>query len=153
MSLEPRERRVLVAGAVIVLVTLLFGGVLNPLYARVAELETSVREDTDLLAWMQRTAARVQSSRGAASVATGNPVTDFTRQARAAGLQRYLQQTRPDGSTGVRAEFRNAPFDQLIELLGALEANTGMQVVEASVVPGDVAGTGDVRLTLARAGG
>lgn len=154
LGLEQRERRVLVAGAIIAVLSILYGGIIAPLYGSVAQRRENVRDHRELLDWMERTAARVPASgaRAAGNANTGNPVTDFTRQTRAAGLQPYLRQTRPNGGDGLRAEFREVPFDDLVRLLATLESTTGMRVVDASVSPGELPGTGNVRLTLARVG-
>ncbi len=154
LGLELRERRILVIGSIIAVISILYGAVIDPLFTAVDARQKSVREQTQLLEWIQANASRAQSrDPGGQPGAPGNPVSVLSRQVRSAGLQSYLTQSRPNGTNGVRAEFRDAPFDDLMQLLGRLESTASLRVVDASVMPGDIPGTGNVRVTLVRAGG
>ncbi|MEM9384967.1 MAG: type II secretion system protein GspM [Pseudomonadota bacterium] len=150
-GLEARERWVLVIGSIIAVISILFGGIISPLFGAVDKHQASVREQTRLLQWIQANQGRAVSRPGDGPV-NGSAVTELSRQVRSAGLQAYLEQSRPNGNNGVRAEFREAPFDELIKLLGNLESSASLRVVDAAVQPGDVPGTGNFRITLARAG-
>lgn len=150
LGLEPRERRILVIGAVFVLLAGVYGGIVDPLYSAVAERRDSVRENAALLRWMRQTAAAAPdpAERAAAPRQPGNYVVEFNRRASGAGLAAYLRETRPNGRSGVRARFESVPFDQLVLLLGQLHRNSGLRVVNASVERGEASGTIDARLTL-----
>jgi general secretion pathway protein M len=147
-GLETRERRILVIGGVLAVVGLLYGLVVDPLYAAVAERRASVRENTALLRWMRQTAAAAPApgERAGVAVSNGNFVVEFNRRASRAGLAPYLRETRPSNN-GVRARFEKVPFDRLVLLIGQLESGTGLRVVNASVERGDAPGTIDARLT------
>lgn len=152
LGLETRERRILVIGSIVAIISLLYGGVIAPLFSAVETRQNSVRQQTELLAWIQSNAGRKRTD-GEGPGPVGDPVTVLSRQARSAGLQSYLERSRPTGDgAGVRAEFRNAPFDDLMRLLGRLESTESLRVVDATVLPGDNPGTGTVRVTLLRAG-
>lgn len=151
-GLETRERWVLLIGSLIAVVSILYGGIISPLYGAVDKHQASVREQAQLLQWIQANQGRAAAGPDRGAAGGGSAVTELSRQVRSAGLQAYLEQSRPNGNNGVRAEFRNAPFDELMKLLGNLESTASLRVVDAAVQPGDVAGTGNFRVTLARAG-
>ncbi|MEO0423706.1 MAG: type II secretion system protein GspM [Pseudomonadota bacterium] len=151
-GLETRERWVLVIGSIIAVISILYGGIISPLYGAVDKHQASVREHTQLLQWIQANQGRATTRGNGGGGGGGSAVTELSRQVRSAGLQPYLEQSRPNGNNGVRAEFRNAPFDELMKLLGNLESGASLRVVDAAVQPGDIPGTGNFRVTLARAG-
>jgi general secretion pathway protein M len=152
LGLEARERRILVIGGIIAVLSLLYGVVIDPLYSAVEARRDAVRENTALLRWMRQTAASAptpSAQSGQSTQRSGGYVVEFNRQVSRAGLGGYIRETRPNGTNGVRARFENVPFDQLVQLIGTLDATTGLRVVNASVERGELTGTISARLTLA----
>jgi type II secretory pathway component PulM len=153
LGLEPRERRILVTGAVVAVLAMLYGAVIDPLYSAVAQRRESVRQNSALLRWMQQTAATATPagvSTGTQRPAGGSLVVEFSRQTDRAGLGPYVKETRPNGTNGVRVRFEEVPFDRLMQLMSQLESASDLRVVSASVERGKVPGTINTRLTLTR---
>lgn len=150
-QLQVRERRVLLFGAVAVILMGLYVLVWEPVVVGRAKLEQEVAEQQELLAWMEQSAREVQALRGSNrnTGRTGGQsimsVVDST--ARTQGLSNVLE-VQPEGDNTVRIRLSQASFDQTLRWLDKLvnEKNlriTGL-VVERRPEPGKV----DARITL-----
>jgi len=146
-SRTPRERRILAAGAAFLSLALLYGAVLHPFFAGLAQLRRTAAEQEDLLHWMHRTAAEIRALRraGGGAPATGGSILSVVdRTARAEHLDESIKRMDPDNRGGVRVSLEQAPFDQVARWLGRLQHDAGLQItsvsLEASGVPGQVNG-------------
>ncbi len=151
-SLEARERMFVSGGAVIVVIALLYGFVWFPLDSRHEEL----RQDASM--W-QKSLADLRPLRGSAvsntlsgaanSIdASQSPIiiVDGTLQSR--GLARYLRRSQPTSTNGVRVEFQDVAFDELVLWLGDLSRQYGMDVQAGSFSPGNQSAPGRINATL-----
>lgn len=144
----PRERQILVIGGVFLMLVLLYGALVHPFYAGLARLRQTAAEQHSLLHWMRGTAREIQSLRGsgpAATPASGGSVLSMVDQAaRREHLEGAVKRLEPDNTGGVRVWLQQAPFDQVVRWLGALQRNTGLHIesinLEATGVPGKVNG-------------
>ena len=69
-GLNQRERRIVVLGSIAVLLTLLYLLVVEPVITHMRDLDASVREQTELLLWMQSSEqqiAKLRASSGSAN--------------------------------------------------------------------------------------
>jgi len=154
-QLAPRERIFVSICAVFVVLALVWMLAVRPLLDGRAQLIERVDSKQIQLANMQELAARMPSAGR-----TGRPVANSSdsivviidRTTRNRQLAPYLKRNQPDGQSGVRLRFENAPFDQLMSLLGELHNNYGMQTSNANF---DSTGSGIVNssLVLTRGGG
>ena len=138
-SLEARERLfVAAAGAVIVLAAFWFG-----LWVPLDTNHQAAQERVDT--WKQSLSA-LRPMRGQVQAATsGRPAVAGQNQSlvvivdnslRQRGLTNSLQRSQPTPSgTGIRVEFENAAFDDLMLRLGDLHRQYGLQVESASFSP------------------
>jgi general secretion pathway protein M len=132
-NLEERERRIVVIGAFVVAVLLLFGGVLLPLESAVSRAVKSRDTRREDLAWMRINAPEIQAGAGAMTPDTGEaPVVLVDRVGREAGLGSSLRGTQPS-ATGVRVQLEAAPFDTMITWLANLDAHYGLAIESISV--------------------
>ena len=148
-GLEPRERRVLVGGAIAVAALVLIGGVLLPLHGAVATAVSRSERRREDLAWMRAHANAVRA--GSASVRApidGPPLVLIDRSARDAGLANALRGTEPAGR-GIRVRLEGAPFDAMMVWLGRLDQRYGVTVEAITVDHGAHPGTVDASVTLA----
>jgi general secretion pathway protein M len=130
-GLQQRERAIVVVGAVVAAIIVLWGGVLKPLGDRTAELRASVESKQRLLAEVMRVeaaqpGANVDNLRG-----TGQPlfvVIDDTAQAHGLGSP----PTRQNGPSGIDVTLQGASFDSLVAWLVTLRATYGVDVETAS---------------------
>jgi len=152
-GLDARERLLVMAGAVVLVVFLVFVLVWLPLRSGYSNLKTSVAEQRDTAAWMQRSAqqlAELKQSGGAAPTGLGGrsllAVTDST--ARAGGLGDALKRVEPEGRDNVRVWLDGASFDVLLKWLATLSTTHGIQVDSATLERSETAGRVNARLTL-----
>jgi type II secretory pathway component PulM len=73
-------------------------------------------------------------------------IVDLTLRAR--GLDRSLQRSQPTTSNGIRVEFENVAFDDLVLWLGDLGAQYAMHVSSGSLSVASRAGPGRINATL-----
>jgi type II secretory pathway component PulM len=149
-GLHERERWILAGGAVVVVLTFAWL-LLDPLFNGVSERAQRVAEKEELLAWMQRGAARLPQGGGTTAPTTA-PVFIINRTVQSAGLGPYLKQAQPVGETGVRTQFEAVPFDTLVLWLSQLASQHGLRIESAQLENAGRAGTADARLSLQRGG-
>ncbi len=152
-DLELRERLILVGGAAIATLIVVWGLVWNPITTRTAEL-------TDAVAAKQRMLATLQRARAVAGPAGQAQLVDAsTRQSlvllvdqthRSYGLDGSLVRNQPDGADGIRVTFQNASFDGLVAWLGTLQGSYAVAVETATIDGGRQAGIVNATFVLRR---
>lgn len=156
-SLESREQVFVAAGAIAVVLALLYAFVWLPLDRGQQDLARSVASWERSLAELRPLKAMQQASGGsrpARSVAASQaPVVIVDQSLRARGLHESLQRSQPTTADGIRVEFEDVAFDDLVLWLGDLSRQYAMQVSSGSV---SAAGSGEpgrvnATLTLERA--
>ena len=135
LSLDERERNLLTAGGVILLVVLVYIGMLNPYLKSRSTLVSHVREQRALLAWMQPAAERLKTlnSGQPAPLPGGSLLTAVNRTAADAGLGNALRQVQQNSDGSVRVRLEGASFDMLVRWLGVLRQNDGIITSDMSV--------------------
>jgi general secretion pathway protein M len=134
-GLEPRERLMVTAGAVVGVLLLFWGLVLSPIYGASAATAQRVDEKRATLAFLRTAAAELA---GAPAMAGGpdlsgqSLVVVVDRSARAAGLGAALARNQPVGEDGIRVRLENASFDALAAWLGTLSGGSGLAIDSAS---------------------
>ncbi len=152
-DLEARERFILIGGASIAAIIIVWGFVWNPLSTRTVEL-------TDAVATKQRMLATLQRARAVAAPAGQAQLVDAsTRQSlvllidqthRSYGLDGTLVRNQPDGADGIRVTFQDASFDGLVAWLGTLQSSYAVAVETATIDGGRQAGIVNATFVLRR---
>lgn len=149
-SLEARERMFVLGGAVAVVVALFYAFVWTPLDRGHQSMQESVisweRALTEIRPMKGMQAQTTSSARPQASQQTPVVVVDQTLRAR--GLDRALRRSQPTTSDGIRVEFENVAFDDLVLWLDDLGSQYSMQVASGSFSPGSEGARGRVNATL-----
>lgn len=130
-GLQPRERAIVVVGAVAAAIIVLWGFVLKPLGDMAAELRTSVELKQQLLADVARVEATAPGAVAANLQGTGQTllvVVSNTAAAHGLGQPR----TRQNGPSGIDVTLQGAPFDSLVAWLITLHDTYGVDVETAS---------------------
>lgn len=155
-GLESRERRMVIAGSLVVAVVLLYAFLVDPAYSAYQRRHVQVAEQRETLAWMQEAAAQVLHSAPAASVGAGlggrSLLAVVDGSARQAGLGAAMKRVKPDGSHGVRVWFEGVPFDGLVAWLGGLADQYQIDVTLISLERQGESGRVQAQLTLEVAG-
>ncbi|MEK7322873.1 MAG: type II secretion system protein M [Pseudomonadota bacterium] len=156
-SLAPRERVMVIAAALLSVLTLGYVLIWEPLTRDVVRLEQAVQEQRALKQWMEQAAVEARRLRGgggngAAPVTEGSPsllsVADET--VRAAQLGPAVRRIEPEGDSVVRVVLEQAAFDDVMLWLGGLQRTHGVSVVDLAVDRQSEPGRVNARLTLKR---
>ena len=132
-GLEQRDRIVLAAGAVAVVLIIAWAFIWTPLRSGAAELDDTVAEKHEMLATLRRAQALGgPAASGAAAAATQSLVLIVDQTHRAHGLTGTLSRNQPDGTDGIRVTFQAASFDSLVTWLVALQRSYGVAVESAN---------------------
>lgn len=142
----PRERRVLVAGAVVLAGVLLWVGAWEPLERKRAALRQEVADNAAALAWL-RPAVADREAAGALVEDDASLLARVDATARTHGVQAQLSSIEPEGPRRIRLQFADVPFDALARWLAAL-ADQGVTVDELSLQRSPGAGRVQARLAL-----
>jgi len=152
-SLEARERMMVSAGAVLLVLFLLYVLVWSPIHSGYDALRNTVGEQRSTAVWMQESAQTLEVlKRNSGKTAQGLggksllSVADST--ARASGLGPALKRVEPEGSDSVRVWLDGAPFDVLVKWLGSLSTIHGVSAASATLERSTATGRVNARLTL-----
>ena len=150
-SLESRERLFVLGGATAVALALLYAFVWTPLDRGHRSLQSSVID------W-ERSLAELRPLRGVQTTTTNSdrpavssnqtPVVIVDQTLRVRGLDRSLRRSQPTSSNGIRVEFENVAFDDLVLWLNDLSSQYAMQVAAGSLSTSTQAGPGRINATL-----
>lgn len=150
MSLEMRERRVLGAGVIILVVFVLYAAVASPYVHHRQSLNAELQSQRSLIAWMRPAAARLESLRGSQRTALpgGSLLSAINSSAAAAGLGSALQHAQTASDGAVRVQFTGANFDSLVRWLVTLQQTYGVLASDATVTRASGPGLVDASLAL-----
>ncbi len=156
-SLDSREQQFVSVGAIVVFITLAYGLGWAPLDRKHEDLINDVATWERSLADLRplRASAGNGGRTGAVSRPTSqqSPIIIVDQTLRSRGLDRYRQRSQPTASNGIRVEFENVAFDELVIWLGDLSEQHAMHVQNGSFSVGPQVSPGRVNavVTLERA--
>lgn len=151
-NLQPRDQRILLIGAVIVVPLLLYSLIIEPFQQSMTRLEEGVKKNTELLAWMEQAAAQVKTLRGSGTSTSNSGASLLSvvdASAKQNGLGSALKQVKPDGN-GVRLRFEQAGFDDMVRWLGRLGSEQGVGVTSLTLERLSVTGQVNATVVLER---
>ena len=138
-ALSPRERRMLLIGA-LALVAILIFGMLIPLDRTVAHAQQRLAKKRADLSWMQSVAPQSALLPPSAAANGESLLVIVDRSARESGLASALSGSEPGGPGNLSVRLEKAPFDALIGWLARLAQQNGVTVdsavIEKAGVPG-----------------
>ena len=150
-SLEQRERLIVSAGAAVVFVALIYTFVWLPLdkgqQNMTASIATWERSLADLQPLSGLQSGGQISGRAAPVNSQQTSVVIVDQTLRARGLNNSLKRSQPSTSNGIRVEFENIAFDELVQWLGDLSNQYGMHVTSGSMSATSQAGPGRINAT------
>ncbi|MCH6548616.1 MAG: type II secretion system protein M [Gammaproteobacteria bacterium] len=153
-SLEARERVFVLAATVVLVFAVLYLGIWMPLDRGQKSLSLSVDNWKIALTELRPLQAQLQNSgSGQMQLADRNQslVVIIDNSLRERGLYNSLQRSQPTTSNGIRVEFENVAFDDLVLWLGDLNTRYDLQLQSGSFSnPGDSEGRVNSTLTLER---
>lgn len=155
-ALKPRERVVIIGGAILVLVTAVYVLALAPLYSAVNAQAKRVAQKEGDLAWLRSVSGEV-AVLSAASPSRPGPSNEsmvvlIDRAARECGLGSSLTGQTPNGDRGIRVRLESAEFDKLMVCLGTLQQVHSVDVESATIDRTAKPGLVNANLVLTRVG-
>ena len=154
-GLQPRERQLVLGASALVIITLLYLLIWEPVHKGVEEQAQKYQSQLDILQWMQSAAVEVRTLKASgAAKRTGNssqPVSLLVeKSATAAGLKPYLTKLESTSDKGARVTLDAVSFDQLLLWLGTVQTQYGITVSSANIDRDDKPGAINARMTLNR---
>ena len=149
-ALEPRERLFVGIGTIVVAIALFWGLIWMPLDKGHLDALDRVTTWEQSLAELRPLASQPQPVNGTQSRPSVSPtqspviIVDTTLRNRSLGQPKRSQPT----PNGIRVEFENVSFDDLVLWLGDLSNQYGMEVQAGSLSVATQAGPGRVNATL-----
>jgi general secretion pathway protein M len=146
-ELSARERALVLAAATVVVLTVLFLAIWEPIFNGVRSTETEIIELQNLVGRLA--AVQGQSGGGAAAAiqGRGNSLLSVVDQTvKQAGLAETVKRMQPEGESTVRIWLEAADYATLARWLGTLNTVYGVQVTDA--ILNREAQTGQVRARL-----
>lgn len=136
-ALQPRERIIVIGGAILVLVTAIYVLGLAPLYAAVNAQAKRVEQKEGDLAWLRSVAGEVALLSASAPSQPGpsneSMVVLIDRAAKQCGVGPSLTGQTPNGENGIRVRLEGAEFDKLMVCLGTLQQVHAVDVESATI--------------------
>jgi len=154
-GLQQRERQLVLAASVVVITTLLYLVIWEPVHKGLNEQTQKHKVQVDIFEWMQTAATEVSALKatGAAKRRTSStqPVTLVVEQSAAtAGLKPYVRKLESTSDKGARITIDEASFDQILLWLNTLQVQHGISVSSANIDRVDKPGAVNARMTLSR---
>jgi general secretion pathway protein M len=155
-TLDQRERILVMTAVVFVIFAIAWFAVWKPLDSNQKSAALRVEDWKTSIAALRPMKSQLQAQGGNQAAATGqnlSMVVIIDNTLRQRGLYNSLQRSQPTpGGDGIRVEFENAAFDDLMLWLGDLNRQYSLQVQSSSfsAVSGDGQGRVNSTLTLER---
>jgi len=131
-ALSPRERRLLLVGAVAAAAVLIFG-ILLPLDHGVAQAQQRLAKKRADLSWMQSVAPQIALLPPAAAANGESLLVVVDRSARESGLASALSGSEPGATGSLSVRLEKAPFDVMVGWLTRLAQQNGVAVDSAII--------------------
>ena len=148
-----REKALVAAGLLVVIVLGVHAFVIEPYQERVAALHQEIEQQNSDLVWMRSTAARLPAAGALKSVsnkAISGTLANFIDQVvRRQGLSEQLSQISPIGNDEIRMRYKAVDFNRLIDFIAQIN-NSGLEVRDIRILPADIPGIVDSNIVLVR---
>ena len=153
-GLGARERLVLVTGALVAMLLLLYALLWAPLQRDLVRLRAEVPKQHEQLRWMQAQSGRVRQLRATTTATVPrNGLLSFVEQsAQSYNIREKIRRVDPEGSNAVRLAIDDVAFNSLLEWLANLQKQGGVRIDNASLEPSAGPGLVNARLLLRVAG-
>lgn len=151
-NLEAREQVFVLVGAVFVVIALIYYVLWAPLDRNHAQMAASVDNWERSLAELRPLRAMVSAggtqASGAVVTSQQPPIIIVSQTLQSRGLEQYRRRSTPTASNGVRVEFEEVAFDDLVLWLGDLSDNYSLHVQAGSLSEGNAEGDGRINASL-----
>ncbi len=151
-GLESREQLFVSLGVLIVVAALFYGFIWTPLDRNHDAMADSVADWHRSLAELGPLKGMAQTGNSATKTAGSTsqqaPIIIVDQTLRSRQLEQFRRRSQPTSSNGIRVEFENVAFDDLVLWLGDLSDQHSMHVQAGSLSKGSQSGAGRINATL-----
>ena len=155
LALQMRERVLVILGGAVVLITLLYLLIWEPMVNAHASRKAALESSRALAIKLEVAAQQVQVLRGRNPAATAGRSMSLMSAVDQASKQGSLgkgpSRIQPEGDREVRVWFEDVSFDAMVRWLADLQSRYGVSVQTLDVEPQAAPGRVNVRLSLVRA--
>jgi len=153
-KLEKREQRTLLAGAVVLLISIFYGAVWDPVFSALDEEQQRHQSQRQLLGWMQDAAneVRMLESSGASTASrfSNQSLSSLVdRSAITSGIKPFIKKQESDTSS-VKVQLEQADFDRLIIWINDMQQKYAIQTSKIHIEPQQAPGAVNASITLER---
>lgn len=144
LQLSEREQRLVIISAVLVLVAIFYWGIWSPLTTSIEKAQTAVKNQTELLDWVQKNANRavqLRSSGGNNVVFTGSLPQAVNQSATRMNIA--ISRMQPQGEE-LQVWIDQAPFNDLLSWLQSLE-KMGVSILDIDIAESNLPGQVKIR--------
>ena len=149
-SLSLRDKNLLIAISCLLLVTLFYLIVWEPIHQGLDQQQQKFKSQQDIYSWMQSASNEVKTLKrsGTRKAPSKQPIAlTLENSANVSGLKKHISKIESSGKSGARVKIDSASFDQLLVWLNTLEQKHGVAITTASIERNDKAGTISARLS------
>lgn len=157
LTLAPRERFMVVAGAIALVLMIFYYGLWHPLNSGLQDARARVVAEADQTRWLlglREEARLLQASNRSGPVKGRNQslltIVDATSGSN--GLGNAVRRIQPDGSDQATVTLNGANFNRMLYWLQLLRRDYGIHVSSLTVTREDTSGLVQARVTLKRSG-
>ncbi|WP_299072128.1 type II secretion system protein M [uncultured Paraglaciecola sp.] len=144
LELSSQEQRLIMLSAILVLFAIFYWGIWSPLNASLERDKVAVKNQTELLVWVQKNANRAMQLRssGNASTSLSGSLPQAVNQS-ASRMKIAISRMQPQGDE-LQVWIDQAPFNDLLSWLQSLE-KTGVSILDIDIAESDVPGQVKIR--------
>lgn len=137
-SKEPRERLILIAGAILLCLFLIYGLIMQPLASGLDKRERLLEQQRETLAWMNQSASEIKTLKRFSSNKPGTDskqslLSTVDRTAKAVLPREAIRRVEPQGNNQVQLWVEKAPFDPLLQWISTLQQRYAITVSSISI--------------------
>jgi type II secretory pathway component PulM len=148
-----REKLIVAAAILIMLVLGVHAFVIGPYQQRVTFLQEAIEQQNSDLKWMRSAVARLPaggaSSAAAKQVISGTLANFIDQVVRRQGLSEQLSQISPIGNDEIRMRYNAVDFNRLVSFIAQVNTS-GLEIKNIRILPADVPGIVDSNIVLVR---
>lgn len=153
-ELQPRERMMIIAGAIALGLLIFYAAVWDPLTSGASNKAVAVEEQQKLLQWMQKSAEDIKRLRPAGGAVgllpSGQSLLGVIDQtSKSANLGGAVKRVKPEGDNKVSVWLEEAGFDDTMQWLESLHRTYGVEVDNIVIDRKNTPGKVDARIEFA----
>ena len=135
---EPRERLILIAGAILLCLFLIYSLIMQPLASGLNKRALLLEQQRETLAWMKQSASEIKTLKG---FSTNKPsagskqslLSTVDRTAKTVLPREAIRRVEPQGNNQVQLWVEKAPFDPLLQWISTLQQQYAITVSSISI--------------------